>query len=80
MSDTVLARVARVIHETFGDASVEITRDTVAEDVPGWDSLSHTILTLALEDEFRIGLPPASREFTNVGELVDNIERLMRLE
>lgn len=77
MSTTsVLARVARVIHETFGDASVDITADTVAEDVPGWDSLSHTILTLALEEEFGIELPPSSREFANVGELVASIERL----
>lgn len=76
MTDTVLARVSRVIGETFGDDSLQLTRESIAEDVPGWDSLSHTILMLALEDEFAITLPPSTKAFTNVGQLVDLIERI----
>ena len=78
MSESVLARVAEVICETFGDDSVVVTRDTIAEDVSGWDSLSHTILTLALEDAFNIELPSNAQEFANVGELVDTIARLTK--
>lgn len=70
MIDSVLFRVGRVICETFGDNAVVVTADTIAEDVPGWDSLSHTILVLALEDEFGISLPVDTRNFSDVGQLV----------
>lgn len=76
MSSTILDRVGRVIGETFGDDAFVIDRDTVAEDVPGWDSLSHTILMLALEDEFGIALPADTQGFANVGQLVDVIHGL----
>lgn len=74
---TVLARLTSVIHETFGGDSVDITRDTIAEDVPGWDSLSHTILMLSIEDAFGISMPADSREFASVGALADAIEQLL---
>ncbi len=73
MSDSILFRVGRVIGETFGDDSLTVTRGTIAEDVPGWDSLSHTILMLALEDEFGVTLPAGTQGFANVGQLVDVI-------
>ena len=76
MSDAVLARVAEVIRETFGDESLLVTRETVAEDVPGWDSLSHTIVVLAIGDAFGIVMPPDTQAFADVGELVDTIRRL----
>ncbi len=77
MSDEVMARVARVIRETFGDESLVVTRETIAEDVAGWDSLSHTIVVLAIGDEFGIELPPNTRAFANVGELADTIQSLI---
>ncbi len=70
MSDSILSRVGRVIGETFGDDSLAVTRETIADDVPGWDSLSHTILMLALEDEFGVTLPSDTQGFANVGQLV----------
>lgn len=73
MTETILDRVGQVIRETFGDDSIAISRDTIAEDVPGWDSLSHTILMLSLEDEFGIVMPPDHRGFANVGQLIDTI-------
>jgi acyl carrier protein len=70
VSDSILSRVGRVIGETFGDDSLAVTRETIADDVPGWDSLSHTILMLALEDEFGVTLPSDTQGFANVGQLV----------
>lgn len=77
MSDAVLQKIEQVIHQTFGDSSVEVNRDTIAEDVPGWDSLSHTIFVLMLEDAFGITLPPDTNLFANIGELADAIETLV---
>lgn len=75
---SVLQRVAEVIADTFGVDADSIDEQTVAEDVPGWDSLSHTILTLALEEAFGVPIPPQSREFANVGELATTLADLMR--
>lgn len=79
MSDEVLTRVADVIRETFGDESLVVTRETIAEDVAGWDSLSHTVVVLAIADAFGIEMPPDARKFANVGELVDTIQGLIAL-
>jgi len=77
-TDDVLRRVTEVIAETFGVDAGSIGEQTVAEDVPGWDSLSHTILTLALEEAFGVPIPPQSREFANVGELAATLSELIR--
>ncbi len=76
MSDEVLARIAEVIRETIGDESLVVTRETIADDVAGWDSLSHTVIVLAIGDAFGIVLPPNTRAFANVGELVDKVRHL----
>lgn len=77
MSDEILTRVAKVICETFGDESLVVTRETIADDVAGWDSLSHTVVVLAIGDAFGIVIPPKARTFANVGELVDTIHGLI---
>jgi acyl carrier protein len=67
----VLAIVTEVIHDTFL-VDLPIERATVASDVPGWDSLSTTILTLSLEERFKVSLHNMA-SFINVGEMVDSI-------
>jgi acyl carrier protein len=73
-NDETMAKVADIIRATFRQPDVEIDRDTVALDVDGWDSLSHTMLILEIEKQFGIRLPP-DRVFDleDVGELVDLI-------
>jgi len=70
--DEIMTQVAGLIRETFDQPDVEIARDTVALDVDGWDSLSHTMLILAVEKQFGIRLPTDRVfELKDVGELVD---------
>jgi acyl carrier protein len=69
----ILEQVAQVIRETFGVDGIEVTRATVAGDIPGWDSLSHTVLVLSIEQAFQVELPP-SIQYQNVGDLVDTLE------
>ena len=57
---------------------VEITRATRAMDVRGWDSLSHTMVLMQLEDGFEIQLPmDRALRLGNVGEMVDLIAELL---
>lgn len=70
--EEILLKVAETIRETFGVDDIEISRTTVADDIPGWDSLSHTILMLTIEQAFGIELA-SSTAYSNVGDLVEVI-------
>jgi acyl carrier protein len=70
--DEIMAEVAGAIRQTFRQPDAEISRDTVALDVDGWDSLSHTMLILEVEKRFGVRLPPERVfDLEDVGELVD---------
>lgn len=69
----VLARVRAVMIETFRltDDAV-VTRATTSLDVDGWDSLSHALLIMNVEEAFGTELPlERTYELADVGELVD---------
>ena len=53
-----------------------LTDETTADDVEGWDSLSHVQLVAVMEDAF--GIEFSSREilsWDNVGDLIDSIQK-----
>ena len=68
-----LDRVAGVMRGVFAlPADFVVTRATSSADVAGWDSLSHSLFILGVEDEFGMDLPlDRTFELQNVGELVD---------
>lgn len=68
----VPAIVMAVVAETFACGASNISRDTAAADVDGWDSLAHTVLMIRLEK--RLGIPISDRiaaKASSVGELID---------
>lgn len=70
----VLEKVTEIIREVFDNDDLVITRETVAKDVEGWDSLNHLQLMNEIEDEFDITFTMGEVQgFSNVGELVDSI-------
>ena len=68
----ILAELTPIFREVFDDDSIVITRQTTANDIDAWDSLSHMNMVMAVEVKFRIrfalGELPSLR---NVGDLVD---------
>jgi acyl carrier protein len=69
--DAVLARVARVFHETFAIAAADVTLATGPEDVARWDSLGNLRLIAALEKEFNCSLDVNEiMEMIDVGSIV----------
>jgi len=77
-TDKILAQTARIIREeTRCGGTVSITRETRAMDVRGWDSLSHTMILMQLEDGFGVRLPmDRVLRLGTVGDLVDLIGEL----
>lgn len=70
----ILEKVTEIIRDVFDNDSLEISRETVAKDVEGWDSLNHLQLMNEIEDEFDITFTMGEVQgFSNVGELIDSI-------
>lgn len=68
-------RLTRVFRQVFDDPSIELTPEMTADDVDGWDSLSHVNLLIAVELEFGIEFKQNEiQRFANVGELMNCIE------
>ena len=73
----ILETLARVVRETFRGGNVAITEATTADDVDGWDSLSHALFLMKIERAFSIRFAPADAiDLENVGDLVRLVARL----
>src|SRR5687767_2335526 len=78
MNPPLLDRLSGVIRAVFDCPDLEITRETSALDVDGWDSLTHTVLLLRVESEFGVRLPlDRTGALANVGELADVLRPLV---
>ena len=74
--EEIYERLTEVFEDVF-DREVELSDETTAEDIPGWDSLRHIMLIGAVEDEFDIKFDmKAVRECKNVGAMVDIISEI----
>lgn len=67
------ARLQQVFREVFDDEDIEISDETTARDIPGWDSLTHISLIVGVESEFGLRF--------NVGEVngLKDVGELRRL-
>lgn len=73
-SVAVRQKLSQIFQDTFGASGLQLRDEMTAEDVDGWDSLSHIDLIVAVEKAFKIRLTTAEvRNLTNVGDLVSVI-------
>jgi acyl carrier protein len=67
---------ANICKDIFDNDDVVITRDTIASDVDGWDSLAHIKLILAVERKFSVRFSAGEVVgIKNVGQLLDLISQ-----
>ncbi|MBR0231529.1 MAG: acyl carrier protein [Clostridia bacterium] len=74
MADNINERLNEVFRNVFDDDSINVTRETTADDIEDWDSLEHIRLIGAVEREF--GVRFTMKEVStmkNVGEMMDII-------
>ena len=70
----VLSQVQEIFRTVLKNEAVVLTDEMTAEDVPGWDSLTHVVLISEIEKHFDIRF--SIREMLSwktVGKTVDNI-------
>jgi len=74
-TDSILNNLTEVFRQVFDDQDIVLNPETTADDVDGWDSLSHINLIMAIEMRFNISF--ARKEvlgFKNVGALINCIQ------
>lgn len=69
-------RLNEIFCEVFYDDDIKITPDMTANDVDGWDSLSHVNLITTIETRFAIRFTQKELlKHRNVGDLLADIGR-----
>ena len=67
-------RLNQIFCEVFDDDDIKITPVMTANDIDGWDSLSHVNLIVAIEAKFVISFSQKELlTFKNIGNLMDCI-------
>lgn len=70
-----LEKLNAVFCEVFDDQSLQLAPDMTANDVEGWDSLSHINLIVAVESAFNIRFSQKELlSLKKVGDLIDMID------
>jgi len=70
----ILQQVEAIFKDVLDEENITLTEATTANDVDGWDSLTHIHLIVAIEKRFKIKF--TSKEilsWKNVGEMLDAI-------
>ena len=68
--------VTNTLVAILGGGTLDLTDETRASDVPGWDSLAHLKLLVALEEAYNIRFEDFDLESpNNFGEFLNLIER-----
>lgn len=77
--EQVKEKLQDVFRDIFDNDDIEITDDTVAEDIEEWDSLSHVQLIDAIQKTFGIKLTSHEiMSWDDVGEMIDAITSKVR--
>jgi acyl carrier protein len=72
---TTLEKINGIFCTVFDNEELDVGPETTANDVDGWDSISHVNLILAVELGFKVRFTPDEiMGFRNVGDLVKALE------
>lgn len=75
----ITAELKSVILSELGLDDCDITADTVATQVPGWDSLNHINVILAVEQHFAVRFKSAEvLRLKNIGDLQRLVDLKLR--
>lgn len=67
----MLQEIKPIFYEIFSELRSDLSEATVAADVPGWDSLGHLKLMMAIEKKFKIRFTASEISSLNsVGDIV----------
>jgi len=77
-SDEIWTKLKALVAEVLGTDEVALSRETVAADVDGWDSVTHVEILVAIEQTFGVQFRTSELAgMQNVGDLVERLERAL---
>jgi acyl carrier protein len=75
-NEEIKPRLTEIFQDVLDNSSIVLTRETTADDIEEWDSLSQISLLVAIEKEFKIKLDLNEvKQLQNVGDMLDLIGR-----
>jgi len=70
----ILEEVQGIFRDVLDNEDIDISFETVADDIEEWDSLSHIQLIVAIEKQFKIKFNSKElMEWKTVGDMIDCI-------
>jgi len=73
--DSTYSKLTAIMRDVFEDDDLQPRPDMTANDVDGWDSLSHLRLVMSIQKAFRVKFSAADiGGMKNVGDLVTLIQ------
>ena len=70
----ILVKVQAIFRDVLDNEDIELSFDTVANDIDEWDSLTHIQLIVAIEKYFGIKFSAKDiLEWNTVGDMIDKI-------
>lgn len=72
----ITEKLQEIFCDVFDDDEIEITEETTADDIEGWDSLTHVQLIVAVEKAFSVKFSTVEvMKLKNVGEFIELIRK-----
>jgi acyl carrier protein len=74
--DQILTELNTIFQSVFRDTSLKVVPATTADDIRGWDSLTHMNLIAEIEKHFSCEFRfDEVMDFQNVGDMVESIRQ-----
>ncbi len=78
-SSEILNQVNTIFIDVLDNPDIVLVRETTANDVEDWDSLTHIQLVVAIEKYFKLRFVSSEiRNWKNVGEMCDAIKNRLK--
>jgi acyl carrier protein len=69
--DAILAALTSIIRDVLDNETLMLTEATTADEVEGWDSMTHITIVVASEQKFHVKFGTAEiEELKNIGDFV----------
>ncbi len=76
--EELLVDLNQIIKEVFEDECIEVTEESMLEDLEDWDSISATYLAVRIEEKYEIDLGEEMLQAESVSDIIDIILNEMK--
>ncbi len=78
MNDNLWNDLTAIFRDSLDNDALTLAEETTANDVEGWDSITHVLIMVAVEKKFRVKFTAGEiQRLKNVGELASLVRSKM---